>query len=118
MRHHHWPSRRHGGCWDFGPKDAWASAGGESEPSGAEFFFSVGRDDDGFGSSRLGVRRPLRFLTWKLELTGDQVAAVARLLQRLKIERAQAEGGQRRSASGTADTMAAQTLRAAPPSVA
>ena len=120
MRHHHWHSRRHGGCWDFSPKYAWAGAGseGEGEPRGAEFYFSVGRDDDGFGSSGLGVRRPLRFLTWKLDLTNDQVAAIARILERLKIERAQAEVEQRRSASALADAVSAETFDAAAASVA
>jgi Spy/CpxP family protein refolding chaperone len=117
-RHHHW-SRRRGGCWDFSPAYAWAGAGGgEEESRGAEFYFSVGRGDDEFGAAGLGVRRPLRFLTWKLDLTGDQVAAVARILERLKIERAQAEVEQRRSASAIADAIAADTFDAAATSVA
>jgi Spy/CpxP family protein refolding chaperone len=121
MRHHHWHSRRRSGCWDFAPAYAWASSGSESEsePRGAEFFFSMGRgDDDPLGSSGLGVRRPLRFLTWKLDLTNDQVAAVARILERLKIERAQAEVEQRRSASALADAISADTFDAAAASVA
>jgi len=122
MRHHHWHSRRHGGCWGFEHRDEGEPRGAEhreeGEPRGAEFYFSVGRDDDGFGSSGLGVRRPLRFLTWKLDLTSDQVAAVARILERLKIERAQAEVEQRRSASALADAMAADTFDSAAASVA
>jgi hypothetical protein len=122
MRHHHWHSRRHGGCWGFEHRDEGEPRGAEhreeGEPRGAGFYFSVGRDDDGFGSSGLGVRRPLRFLTWKLDLTGDQVAAIARILERLKIERAQAEVEQRRSASAIADAMAAETFDATAASVA
>jgi len=119
MRHHHWSSRRHRGCWDFAPAYAWASSGSDSEPRGAEFLFSMGRgDDDPLGSSGLGVRRPLRFLTWKLDLTNDQVAAVARILERLKIERAQAEVEQRRSASALADAVSADTFDSAAASVA
>ncbi len=72
--------------------------------------------------ARLGRRgrrsRAERLLTWKLDLTGDQVAAVARILERLKIERAQAEVEQRRSASALADAMAAETFDAAAASVA
>ena len=119
MRHHHWSSRRHRGCWDFSPAYAWASSGSDSdsEPRGAEFFFSMGRGDDE-GSSGLGVRRPLRFLSWKLDLTSDQIAVVARILERLKIERAQAEVEQRRSASALADAIAADTFDAAAASVA
>jgi Spy/CpxP family protein refolding chaperone len=117
-RHHHW-SRRRGGCWDFSPAYAWASAGGgEEESRGAEFYFSVGRGDDEFGAAGLGVRRPLRFLSWKLDLTTDQVAAVARILERLKIERAQAEVEQRRSASAIADAIGADTFDSAATSVA
>jgi LTXXQ motif family protein len=120
MRHHHHWSRRRGGCWDFSPAYAWAGSGSDSdsEPRGAEFYFSVGRDDDSLGSSGLGVRRPLRFLTWKLDLNNDQVAAVARILERLKIERAQAEVEQRRSASAIADAMASDSFDAAAASVA
>ncbi len=119
MRHrHHWHSRRRTGCWDFGPTQMWASSESDSDAGrGAEFYFSVGREDDGFGAG-LGVRRPLRFLTWKLDLTNDQVAAIARTLERLKIERAQAEVEQRRSAAALADAVAADAFDAAAASVA
>jgi len=119
MRHHHWHSRHRGGCWDFSPAHAWASGGGDSEPRGAEFYFSVGRgDDELLGSTGLGVRRPLRFLTWKLDLTNDQVAVVARILERLKIERAQAEVEQRRTASALADAVSSDTFDRAAAEVA
>ena len=119
MRHRHWHSRHRTGCWDFSPAYAWASAGGDSdsEPRGAEFYFSMGRGDDEL-SSGLGVRRPLRFLTWKLDLTNDQVAAVARILERLKIERAQAEVEQRRTASALADAVSSETFDRAAAEVA
>lgn len=39
----------------------------------------------------LGVRRPLRFLAWKLELSESQVSEFATVLNALKTERAQAE---------------------------
>jgi Spy/CpxP family protein refolding chaperone len=120
MRHHHHWSRRRGGCWDFSPAFAWAHSGAEEpEGRGAEFFFSMGRGgDDEFGGAGLGVRRPLRFLSWKLDLGPDQVAAVARILERLKIERAQAEVELRRSASAIADAFAADAFDAAATSVA
>jgi Spy/CpxP family protein refolding chaperone len=108
---HHWHSRHRSGCWDSGPAFAWAGASDDAGPRGAEFYFSAGRGDDDFLSSAgLGVRRPLRFLAWKLDLTSDQVAAVARILERLKIERAQAEVEQRRSASALADAVAAASF--------
>lgn len=120
MRHyHHWRSRHRGGCWDSGPAFAWASASGGDGPRGAEIFFSTGRGgDEELGSAGLGVRRPLRFLAWKLDLTSDQIASVARILERLKIERAQAEVEQRRSAAALADALEGEAFDAAAASVA
>lgn len=50
-----------------------------------------------------GVRRPLRFLAHKLELSDEQVAKVATILNGLKTERAQAEVDQRRRIASIAD---------------
>ncbi|HEX5656393.1 MAG TPA: hypothetical protein VFX59_04325, partial [Polyangiales bacterium] len=46
-----------------------------------------------------GVRRPLRFLAYRLELSEDQVAVLATVLDELKTERAQAAVDQRRRVS-------------------
>ena len=46
--------------------------------------------EDHFGSG-FGVRRPLRFLAHKLELDDRQIGELARILDELKTERAQAE---------------------------
>jgi hypothetical protein len=87
---------------------------GDAVPRGTEIYFQTGRgDDDLLGSAGLGVRRPLRFLAWKLDLTSEQVAAAARILERLKIERAQAEVEQRRSASALADALEGERFDAA-----
>jgi Spy/CpxP family protein refolding chaperone len=113
-RHHHGYARRHGGCWGFGPGFAWASATAGDGPRGSGLYFSTSSgDDDGLGSAGLGVRRPLRFLTWKLDLTNEQLAAVARILERLKIERAQGEVEQRRSAAAIADALEGESFDSA-----
>jgi Spy/CpxP family protein refolding chaperone len=65
-------------------------------------------DDFGFGS--FGVRRPLRFLTHKLDLDDRQVAEVARILDELKTERAQAEVDRRRTVAAFADALAGDTF--------
>ncbi len=49
-----------------------------------------------------GVRRPLRFLAHKLDLTEKQAAAVAKILDELKTERAQGNVDERRTASAFA----------------
>jgi len=64
-------------------------------------------EDELFGGTGLGVRRPLRFLAWKLELSDDQTAQLARVLERLKLERAQAALDQRRAAADLADAVEA-----------
>lgn len=58
----------------------------------------------GFGSG-WGVRRPLRFLAHKLDLDPKQVAELARILDDLKIERAQAEVDDRRARAEFADAI-------------
>src|SRR5207247_6343075 len=68
-----------------------------------------GHDDDataaakGFGG--WGVRRPLRFLAHKLDLDQKQIAELARILDELKIERAQAEVDDRRARAEFADAV-------------
>ena len=76
---------------------------------------TVGGGDDeaeGFGGGPFGVRRPLRFLAYKLELDEKQVAELARVLDDLKTERAQGEVDRRRSLSGFADAVAGPTFDA------
>lgn len=52
-----------------------------------------------------GVRRPLRFLAERLSLSDDQVKVVARVLDELKVERAQAEVDAQRTVTAYADAM-------------
>jgi Spy/CpxP family protein refolding chaperone len=61
--------------------------------------------DDDFGVGGFGVRRPLRFLAHKLDLDDRQVAELARILDELKTERAQAEVDRRRTVSAFADAL-------------
>jgi len=49
------------------------------------------------------VRRPLRFLAWKLDLEESQVVEMAAILNDLKTERAQADVDDRRALSLLAD---------------
>jgi len=57
----------------------------------------------GAGPGGLGVRRPLRFLAWKLGLGEAQVTEFATVLNTLKTERAQAEVDDRRALALLAD---------------
>jgi Spy/CpxP family protein refolding chaperone len=67
-------------------------------------------DGDGFGSGAFGVRRPLRFLAYKLELDQRQVNELAKILDELKTERAQAEVDRRRTLTAFADAVAGDTF--------
>ncbi len=69
-------------------------------------------DDDCFGGGGFGVRRPLRFLAHKLDLDDRQVSELARILDDLKTERAQAEVDRRRTLAAFADAVSAQTFAA------
>jgi Spy/CpxP family protein refolding chaperone len=59
----------------------------------------------GFGEDSFGVRRPLRFLAHKLELSDEQIAQLARILDELKTERAQASVDDRRTLADFADAI-------------
>ena len=115
-----WQARRSGACGAWGDGEA-ASAGcgpggggrqrgwghwgspEESRASGPEF-------GDGDGGGHFGVRRPLRFLAYKLDLDERQVGELARILDVLKTERAQAEVDRRRTVSALADAVAGDTF--------
>lgn len=58
----------------------------------------------------LGVRRPLRFLAYKLELGEQQVAQLATILNELKTERAQVAVDNRRTTAAFADAVAADGI--------
>jgi Spy/CpxP family protein refolding chaperone len=72
--------------------------------------YSLSPEEDagafGFGSGAFGVRRPLRFLAYKLGLQEAQVAELARILDDLKTERAQSAVDHRRTLSAFADAVA------------
>jgi Spy/CpxP family protein refolding chaperone len=78
--------------------------------------FALSGEDDaghGFGGGRFGVRRPLRFLAYKLELEDAQVGELAKILDELKTERAQAAVDHRRAMSAFADAIAGEVFDAA-----
>ena len=58
-----------------------------------------------------GVRRPLRFLAHRLGLDEPQVAALARILDELKTDRAQAEVDRRRTLATFADALSGRGVR-------
>ncbi|MEA2695775.1 MAG: hypothetical protein QOI66_46 [Myxococcales bacterium] len=88
-------------CGPGGALQAWRGGGG-----GDERHAGGGDEGDGeFGGGAFGVRRPLRFLAYKLELDERQVGELARILDELKTERAQAEVDRRRTLSAFADAV-------------
>jgi len=74
-------------------------------------YASGGRYGD-YGRGAFGVRRPLRLLAYKLDLDPHQVSELARIVNELKTERAQAEVDERRTAAMLADAIAAATFDA------
>jgi len=99
--------RPHAGCGSGG----WSRR--ENMPRGrwSERHAAPGDGGD-LGAGAFGVRRPLRFLAFKLDLDERQVGELARILNALKTERAQAEVDGRRAMAGLADAVAATTFDA------
>lgn len=69
-----------------------------------------GDGDNGGGGGPFGVRRPLRFIAYKLELDDKQIGELARVLDELKTERAQAEVDRRRTVAAFADAVAGDSF--------
>lgn len=95
------------GCGPHGGGGPWHARGRGGPPFGGH-----GGGDE-WGGGGFGVRRPLRFLAWKLELEEEQVAQLAVVLDELKTERAQAAVDDRRAVASLADAVAADSLDAA-----
>src|SRR5882672_9434381 len=80
-------------------------SGETSEPPSHGTEFSASSEGGAFG-----VRRPLRVLAFKLGLDDSQVAEMARILNELKTERAQAAVDDRRTLTAFADALAGETF--------
>ena len=90
---------------------AQAGCGPSGERWSGEHWAHAGPDHDGeFGGGSFGVRRPLRFLAFKLDLEEKQVAELATILNELKTERAQAAVDNRRTTSAFADAIDGDTF--------
>jgi len=91
-----WHARRAAACGSHG---GWQGAS-----------YGGGGDGDEVGGGGFGVRRPLRFLAYKLGLDEAQVSELATVLNELKTERAQADVDHRRTTSVLADAVAAESF--------
>jgi Spy/CpxP family protein refolding chaperone len=94
-----WHARRHHGAGACG------SGGGPFNARWHEH-----HEGDEFGGGSFGVRRPLRFLAFKLDLDESQVSELATILAELKTERAQAAVDHRRTTAALADAVAAEAF--------
>jgi Spy/CpxP family protein refolding chaperone len=88
----------HAGCGSSAHHESWdwRCEGGGFGPGGGSF----------------GVRRPLRFLAFKLHLDDSQVTALAQVLDELKTERAQAAVDDRRTLTAFADAISGESFDA------
>src|SRR5947209_2106175 len=92
-------------CHDYG---AWRGPGPAAHSWGGP-----AEEMDEYQGGGFGVRRPLRFLAHRLALNDGQLAELARILDELKTERAQAEVDRRRSIAAFADAVAGDAFDAA-----
>ena len=99
---------RPGMFWARGP----ARCGGTAEFSYPQAHWHH-RFGDEPGGGGFGVRRPLRYLSWKLQLEDAQVKEFATILNELKTERAQAAVDDRRALTAFADAVAGESFDSA-----
>lgn len=109
-----WKTHRSGGSChayaDYGPAEGYGRRPRRAERM--EMYFASHHESD-LGAGALGVRRPLRFLAYKLDLDERQVAELARILGDLKTERAQSEVDGRRATAALADAIGGEQFDAA-----
>ena len=103
-----------------GRREARVSFGVEGGPGRheARYRYSMSEEDDApfaSGGGSFGVRRPLRFLAYKLGLSEEQVAELARILDEIKTERAQAAVDHRLALSTFAEAIDADALEESKP---
>lgn len=104
-----WWGRQRGGAHCGAQAGCGPGARGEERGSSAHYASA----DDDWGGGGFGVRRPLRYMAHKLELTDEQVARLAEIMSDLKNERAQAAVDTRRTVTAFADVIAGETLDSA-----
>lgn len=107
-----WSARRREALREFGEHAACGPHGGPWARHGGHGGHGHGPEggDGGEGFGGFGVRRPLRFLAFKLELDEAQVTELAGVLSELKTERAQAAVDQRRTTSSLADAVTGESF--------
>src|SRR3954447_13189087 len=110
----YWWKHRHGGdcgaeasCGPEGERGGWHGWGHHGGWEGRD---ASGGEHGDSGGGAFGVRRPLRFLAYKLQLNEQQVGELARVLGDLKTERAQADVDGRRTIAGFADAVGTGTF--------
>ena len=97
-----WWQHRHGACGHERPFACGPHCEPHFQQPSSDCCNSAPSGDE---SGSFGVRRPLRFLAHKLELSEEQVAKVAVVLNALKTERAQADVDQRRRITAIAEAI-------------
>ncbi len=99
-------------CHGPGCRSMGRPCGPGGQGGGPGGFWGGGDAESGDIGAGFGVRRPLRFLAHRLGLSDEQIAALARIVDGLKTERAQASVDHRRSTGALADLLAAETFDA------
>ncbi len=90
--------------------DGGVDASGEGGWHGRMHRHHHGHHAQGGDEGAFGVRRPLRFLSHKLDLNEKQAATLARILDELKTERAQGAVDDRRTTSAFASAFEGATF--------
>jgi len=102
---HWWKHGRHGSH-----RGAYAGCGHSVRDEAPQPYGESEGIQAAFGGGAFGVRRPLRFLAFRLGLDETQVAELAKILDELKTERAQAAVDDRRALTAFAEAVQGETF--------
>jgi len=107
---HHWRRRQRSGELGAPTYGCYGSGGSP----GQRWMWEATRrfGESSFGAESFGARRPVRFLAMRLDLDDAQVARLAKIVERLRVEREQAAVDGRRAAGTLADALEGAALDA------
>ncbi len=111
----YWKQRQRRGdpCGTYGSASAWCGTTADGAAQAWTWTASSRSSDPIFGAGGFGVRRPVRFLAARLDLDDKQLSGLARIVERIRIEREQAAVDLRRAAGGFADALEADDFESA-----
>ena len=102
--------RRYAYASDAYASDTYASGAGHADSKARAQRWQSSRHRHSHRGGSFGARRPLRYLSYRLDLDEQQQRTLAAILERLKLDREQAKLDEQKTVSAMADLVTAESV--------